>query len=146
MTDMNKPEFDLNVNFVANAGVKDIVGRGLIYNDNVAIIELVKNSKDADSPAVELSFHDVETDEFSLKSLSEKLSPEIIIQDYGKGMTRIELKSKWLNIAYSEKKNNNERTYAGNKGVGRFSCDRLGKTLFLYTKSQEDDFLKLKID
>ena len=33
----------LDVNFIANAGVKDIVGRGLIYNDNVAIIELIKN-------------------------------------------------------------------------------------------------------
>lgn len=34
--------------FKANAGVKDIVGRGLIYDDNIAIIELVKNSKDVE--------------------------------------------------------------------------------------------------
>lgn len=143
---MSKVIDDLNVNFIANAGVKDIVGRGLIYNDNVAIIELVKNSKDADSLTVELRFNDVETNENSLNSLFENLSPEIIIQDYGKGMTRIDLKNKWLNIAYSEKKNSIGKTYAGNKGVGRFSCDRLGKVLFLYTKSKDDDFLKLEIN
>jgi hypothetical protein len=31
------------VHFKANAAVKDIVGRGLIYDDNIAITELVKN-------------------------------------------------------------------------------------------------------
>jgi len=146
MLNMNKPEDDLNVNFVANAGVKDIVGRGLIYNDNVAIIELVKNSKDADSPTVEISFCNVETDAATLKPLFNKANPEIIIQDCGKGMTRKDIKNKWLNIAYSEKKNNKAKNYAGNKGVGRFSCDRLGEVLFLYTKSKDDGFLKLKID
>lgn len=161
----------LDVNFIANAGVKDIVGRGLIYNDNVAIIELVKNSKDADSPKSEIHFNNLSIDtqtinEFkvnlaSKKNLSEKqidgldvneilamngVEPEIILKDYGKGMTRQELKNKWLNIAYSEKKNKNDKVYAGNKGVGRFSCDRLGQMLTLYTKSNDDDYLKLIID
>jgi hypothetical protein len=39
----NNDSNELEVNFIANAGIKDIVGRGLIYNDNVAIIELIKN-------------------------------------------------------------------------------------------------------
>ena len=48
----NHDSNELKVNFIANAGIKDIVGRGLIYNDNVAIIELIKNSKDASSTKV----------------------------------------------------------------------------------------------
>ena len=63
--------------FKANAGLKDILGRGLIYDDNIAIIELVKNSQDADSPKVEIQF--VEAESISDKSL-------LIIRDFGKGM------------------------------------------------------------
>lgn len=46
------------------------------------------------------------------------------------GMSENDVLTKWLNIAYSSKKNNhtqNNRYQAGNKGVGRFSCDRLVK-------------------
>lgn len=55
---------------------------------------------------------------------------------------------KWLFVAYSEKKvqNRQEHSYreeikrevAGAKGVGRFSCDRLGETLQLVTKTKLD--------
>lgn len=129
----------LEVNFVANAGIKDIVGRGLIYNDNVAIIELIKNSKDAKSSKVILSFNKREIG--SNNSVS-----TIIVKDFGSGMSRSDLKNKWLNIAYSEKKNKRDSVYAGNKGVGRFSCDRLGSMLELYTKSPTDEYLRLSID
>ena len=161
----------LKVNFIANAGVKDIVGRGLIYNDNVAIIELVKNSKDADSVISEIHFNNLSVDKETLTYFKERLGdkqslssekingldvnqilemndihPEIILKDYGNGMTRDDLKTKWLNIAYSEKKHKHDKAYAGNKGVGRFSCDRLGQILVLYTKSKNDGYLKLFID
>lgn len=143
-----KPDDDLDVYFIANAGVKDIVGRGLIYNDNVALIELVKNSKDADSKSVILNFKNPRLDEYNLYELfgDEEAKPEVWVKDFGKGMSRQEIKDKWLNIAYSEKKQNKDKTYAGNKGVGRFSCDRLGKVLDLYTKSENDTFLHLNID
>ena len=135
----------LNVNFVANAGVKDIVGRGLIYNDNVAIIELVKNGKDADSNKVIIELIDVQIDPEG-DILSDLFSPEIVIKDFGIGMTKEDIQNKWLNIAYSEKKHIKNKEYAGNKGVGRFSCDRLGKELTLYTKSRDGDFIQLYID
>lgn len=125
--------------FVANAGVKDIVGRGLIYDDNVAIIELVKNSKDANSESVEICFQHA-TDDASSETIS-----ELLICDYGKGMTQDDIIGKWLNIAYSEKKGS-LKAYAGNKGVGRFSCDRLGEKLVLYTKSKKGKYIKLPID
>ncbi|PMM19941.1 hypothetical protein BCT62_00335 [Vibrio splendidus] len=135
----------LDVNFVANAGVKDIVGRGLIYNDNVAIIELVKNSKDADSIKAIIELTDVQIDPEG-DILSELFSPNIIIKDFGVGMTKEDIQNKWLNIAYSEKKNIRNKEYAGNKGVGRFSCDRLGKELTLYTRARNGDFIQLHID
>ena len=65
------------VRFKANASLKDIVGRGLIYDDNIAITELVKNSKDAGSPKAILEF----TEEIIV---SEKSS--LVIKDFGKGM------------------------------------------------------------
>lgn len=140
---MKEIDDGLDVNFVANAGVKDIVGRGLIYDDNVAIIELVKNSKDAGSKSVVINFIDpfAAPDDHYLLANS-----EIIIKDFGNGMTREDIKNKWLNIAYSEKKADKSHKYAGNKGVGRFSCDRLGRKLDLYTKAFNDEWLHLEID
>ena len=137
----NNDSNELEVNFIANAGIKDIVGRGLIYNDNVAIIELIKNSKDANSSKVILEFNDITNKNSPLIS-----EGKIIIKDFGHGMTKSDIKDKWLNIAYSEKKHSKIKEYAGNKGVGRFSCDRLGSYLELYTKSKNDDFLKLSIN
>lgn len=128
------------VNFIAHARLKDIVGRGLINNDNVAIIELIKNSKDAGSNSVEIIFSNAKTK--SEDSL-------LIIRDYGHGMSRDDIRYKWLNIAYSEKKNTKPKdggAYAGNKGIGRFSCDRLGKKLELYTSVRGGEAVCLEID
>lgn len=128
-----------DANFIANAGVKDIVGRGLIHNDNIALIELVKNSKDAGSPDVKIEFKTYDGDE----SFS-----EISIADTGSGMSQDEVIKKWLNIAYSHKMGQYEqgKSFAGSKGVGRFSCDRLGASLVLYTKTKGGSFIKLPID
>ncbi len=122
------------INFSTHARLKDIIGRGLIYNDNIALIELIKNSKDAMSSMVELEF---------LNSNSVGTNSKILIRDYGKGMSLEDIKNKWLNMAYSSKKNNlkeDGKNYAGNKGIGRFSCDRLGKKLDLYTFQGEECF------
>lgn len=124
--------------FKVSSALKDLVGKDLIRNENIAIFELVKNSYDAFATKVEITFE-----------------PErIIIADNGKGMTLDDLKNKWLFLAYSAKKDGSEdsepdekqqsyrdqinRHYAGAKGVGRFSCDRLGSNLVLKTKSQKD--------
>ena len=66
------------VNFIAHARLKDIVGRGLINDDNVAIIELIKNSKDAGSKRVLIKFSD---------AVEGGKNSKLIIQDFGQGMT-----------------------------------------------------------
>lgn len=138
---VGKVDLVFEASFRANAGVKDIVGRGLIYNDNIALIELVKNSKDASSPSVSIFFN-------NFSNNNDLNGSEIIIVDSGVGMTQKDIISKWLNIAYSEKKGkfSINRAFAGNKGVGRFSCDRLGKKLILYSKAIDSEYIKLPIE
>lgn len=141
------------ISFDIKTGMKNIIGRDLITDDFIAIYELVKNSYDAYASFVTLTFNE----------------NEIIIADNGKGMSKTDLKDKWFAVAYSAKKDGTEdieekskniingnlhlnnlksrRFYAGAKGVGRFSCDRLGGELELLTqKMNEDDCFKVKVD
>lgn len=131
--------------FDVKTGMKNIIGRDLITDDFIAIYELVKNSYDAYADQVKITFN----------------KDEIIISDNGKGMSKADLEKKWFAVAYSAKKEGTEdddikrnshlnnlksrRFYAGAKGVGRFSCDRLGSNLEL-TTTRADDILALKID
>jgi len=129
--------------FKISSALKDLVGKDLIINDNVAIFELVKNAYDAYATKVEIEF----------------LEDKIIISDNGKGMTFEDLCDKWLFVGFSAKKDGTEdgqedddkqksyrdkikRHYAGAKGIGRFSCDRLGKELLLKTKSAKSNALE----
>lgn len=127
------------LNFKVSAALKNIIGRDLINDDLIAVFELVKNSYDAHANKVEIIFEKLD-DSFS----------KIIIKDNGKGMNYQDLINKWLFVAYSAKKAGTEennyrdkikikRAYAGAKGIGRFSCDRLGSNLYLETIKDEDD-------
>ena len=128
--------------FRVSAGLKDLIGRDLITNDFVAVFELVKNSFDAYAQKVRLIFAD----------------DKIVISDNGKGMSRSDVLEKWLFVAYSAKREGTEdknyrskvgqrkRPYAGAKGVGRFSCDRLGKKLLLRSRADSQPTQVLNID
>lgn len=118
------------LHFKVSSGLKDIIGRDLITNELVAIFELVKNSYDADATEINLIINSYDN--------------SIIIQDNGKGMSRYDIENKWLFVAHSEKKDS-DRVYAGSKGIGRFSCDRLGSKLALFTK-KENELSELIID
>lgn len=118
--------------FRVSTGLKDLIGRDLITNDFVAVFELVKNSFDAHATSVRIRFED----------------DRIVITDDGKGMSEGDILDKWLFVAYSAKREGTEdadyrdgisqrgRAYAGAKGVGRFSCDRLGRHLQLSSRAQ----------
>lgn len=130
-----------NVKFKISSGLKSIIGRDLITNDFVAIFELVKNSFDAQATFVKIVF-----------DLDDKENAAIYIADNGKGMSEDDIRNKWLFVAYSAKKNGEEdhdikKVYAGSKGVGRFSCDRLGQTLILETKTASQNYVnRLDVD
>lgn len=121
--------------FRISSALKNIIGRDLITDDYIAVFELVKNSFDAHASRVDIYF----------KNIYGK-NPKIVIVDNGKGMSYDDLLNKWLFVAYSAKKEGTEddtydyrsniyskRFFAGAKGIGRFSCDKLGKTLYLET-------------
>ena len=137
------------LHFKTNVQLKNIIGKDLINNDNIAILELIKNSFDADAKRVDISFVNLkENDDADNQYYSDRTS-RIIIRDNGVGMDLTDIRDKWLNIAYSEKKNRARqynRMMAGAKGVGRFSCDRLGMYLNLYAKKKDSKCVLLTID
>ena len=131
------------LNFKTNTLLKNLVGKDLINDDNIAIVELVKNAYDAGAEDVLVRF-----DGFTQQGVTSTGS-RIVIADKGRGMNLGDIKDKWLNIAYSEKKltpQENGAYLAGNKGIGRFSCDRLGKKLDLLTRVKNGEVLHLPID
>ncbi len=127
--------------FKISSGLKNIIGKELITNDLIAIFELVKNSYDANAKNVRIVFKNT-------KDENKNRGAKIYIIDDGDGMSFSDLNEKWLFVGYSEKKNpekesdivdyrdkiEKKRVFAGAKGVGRFSCDRLGSKLKLFTK------------
>ncbi len=126
------------LNFETHAHMKNIIGQDMINDDNIAVKELIKNSIDANATKASISFLNTK------KPTSESI---IIIQDNGSGMSLEDIEQKWLNMAYSSKKEDNDRIYAGNKGIGRFSSDRLGGILELYTKQEDaNEVIKLHIN
>ncbi|MBE5993276.1 MAG: hypothetical protein E7247_12930 [Paenibacillaceae bacterium] len=121
------------LHFKVSAGLKNIIGKELINDKFIAIFELVKNSYDAGAKNVTIKFENIYSDDSA-----------IYIIDDGKGMSKQEIIDKWLFVAYSEKKNSTyrdnikfRRNYAGAKGVGRFSCDRLGEKVELFSKTDK---------
>jgi signal transduction histidine kinase len=136
--------------FKTNVLLKSILGKDLINNDNVAVLELVKNSYDAGSKIVNIYFKNLKkNDDDAIEGIT-RISSMLIIEDIGIGMNEEDVVDKWLNIAYSDKKYKKEsrgRIVAGSKGIGRFSCDRLGKYLNMYTKREnESKYIHLFID
>ena len=99
------------------------LGRDSIKDHTTALIELVKNSYDADARKVEIEI------------FSNSPSEYIRVADNGSGMTEKEVDKYWLRIGYSEKRKNRvsklNRRKTGEKGIGRISSDRLGATLEL---------------
>ena len=99
------------LHFKTNVQIKSIIGKDLINDDNIAILELVKNSFDADAKRVEISFLNLkDNDDSEVESYSHKTS-RIILTDDGVGMDIVDIREKWLNIAYSEKKTKSRHGY-----------------------------------
>ena len=134
--------------FKVSTRLKDIIGRDLVTNRFVAVFELVKNAIDAHAARVDIG---LELDK-----------NRIWIVDDGKGMDAKAINNRWLFVAYSAKAEGTEDSdlsrdyrsrirphgqYAGSKGIGRFSCDTLGRSLVLYSRrSRRAAINKLSVD
>ena len=103
------------------------IGKDLIQNNYAAVVELVKNAYDADSPDVNIEF----------KKSSARSGYSIVISDHGHGMDRGDVINKWLVPSTEDKikrhSSPNGRPLQGNKGVGRYAASILGEDMLLET-------------
>ena len=103
------------------------IGRELIQDSHAAVIELVKNAYDADSPDVAIRFERMDSGEY-----------RISVADHGHGMTRDTVTNKWMVPSTSDKQDRGGRSpggrrMQGRKGIGRYAASILGKDLLLET-------------
>ena len=109
------------------------IGRDLIQDNYAAVVELVKNAYDADSPDVNI--------EFTASPNHSEYS--IVIADHGHGMSRNDVINKWLVPSTPDKVKRRRspagRTLQGSKGVGRYAASILGTDLLLETVTPEGE-------
>ena len=116
-----------------------MLGDQLIKNEVIALVELIKNSYDADASWVKVSF-----DGFD-KDYKADVNSKIIIEDDGCGMDADILRNHWLNPATPEKLRRKKisaqtpkgRILQGEKGIGRFAIFKLGNNIKITSRRQE---------
>lgn len=110
------------VPFKVSARTARLIGRENIASSKGAIIELVKNAYDADSPLCIIYFS----------------SDSLFIIDAGEGMTQNIITNHWMTIGTNNKEDDyftqSGRIKAGAKGIGRFALDKLGSKCEMITK------------
>jgi len=132
---------DFTWNFDVN--VFKLLGSQLISDKFTAIIELVKNSYDANATEVKIDFIDT----------YDPINGKIIIQDNGFGMSKEDIKNKWMKIGTNSKRNSKfspkpfNRVLLGEKGIGRFAIEKISNHIILESKQASNNILhKLEID
>ncbi|HNU14833.1 MAG TPA: ATP-binding protein, partial [Chitinophagaceae bacterium] len=105
------------------------IGEDLIGDVYAAIVELVKNSYDADSSKVDIVFRYTKVDNEDVLKIE--------IEDDGHGMSNEVVLNAWLVPATKDKVNRvsspGGRLFQGKKGIGRYAAAVLGETLILST-------------
>ncbi|MBN2770466.1 MAG: ATP-binding protein [Spirochaetes bacterium] len=115
-----------------------MLGEQLIKNERIALIELIKNSYDADAKWVKVSFCDFGEGYEILPN------SKIIIEDSGHGMNEETVRNHWLNPATPDKLHRKKkkdttdsgRVIQGEKGIGRFAVLKLGKKIDVVTRAK----------
>lgn len=122
------------------------LGEQLVSDEVTALLELIKNSYDADASFVSIEINT--KGQFSSKDIS---YPEhkgfIIVEDDGFGMNEETIIKSWLVISYSQKRDFKKRkqktpkgrTPLGDKGLGRLSTQRLADICEIFTNVENKD-------
>ena len=101
------------------------IGKDLIKDLPAAIVELVKNSYDADANYVKITY------------IRNKEGLDIIVEDDGHGMNQETVLNAWMvpstDYKLKKKKSPKGRIYQGRKGIGRYAVSLLGNKLELIT-------------
>ena len=139
--------------FEPYARLMNIIGDQLITDKKVAIIEVVKNSYDADALNVQVRFFNMGN--YGMSYLTEKEQPYIEIEDDGDGMSLNTITDVWLRPAtpskLDKKKKKEYRTQKGRliqgeKGIGRFAIHKLGEKIEVFTKALNNNEIKVSFD
>lgn len=134
--------------FKPRARLMSQLGEQLIKDENIAVLELIKNSYDADAKNVKVS----------ITNISEKKLGRIVIEDNGDGMTLDTVKHHWMEPGtdHKEKKlidmiekgirSKLNRLPMGEKGIGRFGVHKLGDKITLITRANNSKEIHINID
>lgn len=113
-----------------------LLGRESVSRVDGAIIELVKNTYDADAGFCCLCF--------------DATNDRIYVLDNGVGMTKSIIENYWMLIGTDNKRieyrSSKNRIKSGEKGIGRFALDRLGSKCEMYTKHSTEDLIRWSTD
>jgi len=122
-----------------------MLGEQLIKNDRIALVELIKNSYDADASLVNVDFVGF------TPSLQSSTGSRIVITDNGTGMSEATVRNHWLSPATPTKhdfkrhtgRSRGGRVMQGEKGIGRFAMFKLGSRVELVTRADDsgDEFV-----
>jgi signal transduction histidine kinase len=117
--------------FNVDAYTAKLIGRENVSKLDGAVLELVKNTYDADASVCLLYF--------------EKETNTLYIGDNGTGMTETIILKHWMTIGSSSKKiefkTKKGRVQTGAKGIGRFALDRIADNCNLLTISENEHLL-----
>ena len=131
------PRFDIN------AAVVFRLGEELITDVVQALVELVKNSYDADATWVNVTIDTHAKNRWGREYAD--AAGAILVEDNGHGMDEKTIRSGWLTIAHSSKREQKAsggvtrrgRTPIGDKGLGRLGSQRLAHNVEIVTTSRE---------
>lgn len=117
------------LNFDVDAYTARLIGRENVSRLESAILELVKNTYDADASCCVLYF--------------ESSTQTLYLADNGDGMSTEVIRKHWMTIGNSSKKkkytSTKGRIQTGAKGIGRFALDRIGDICTMYTRSEKEN-------
>ena len=130
--------------FDINAAVVFRLGEELITDVVQALVELVKNSYDADATWVNVTI-DTEGRNHHGRVYADATGT-IVVEDNGHGMDNPTIRKGWLTIANSPKREQKAaghatrrgRTPIGDKGLGRLGSQRLAQNVEIVTRSQTE--------
>lgn len=140
-TNTTNPAGEKPPHFDISAAVVKQLGEELVTDEVTALMELVKNSYDADASWVKIGINTKKTYDNNIQHFTNNKPGYILIEDNGFGMNDDDIVEGWLVISLSEKRKMKKegrttpqgRTPLGDKGLGRLSTQRLGERLEMLT-------------